>query len=282
MANAKTVLITGASRGIGRTTALRLADAGWNVIGGVRADADAASLEAERPGQITTVRLDVTDAADIAALDAALPPTLDAVVNNAGVVVGGPVEGLPLDELRRQFEINVFGQIAVTQAVLPRLRASKGRVVFISSVSGRISTPMTGAYNASKFALEGLGDALRLELRPWRIPVSLIEPAQTDTDLWRKADDAFDENLATLTDDHRALYAGHAAGFKRTIPISQKLASPADDVAAAVERALTSRRPRARYVVGVGPKVQAALMQVTPAVIGDPILRRLVGVPRRP
>lgn len=282
MANAKTVLITGASRGIGRTTALQLADAGWNVIGGVRTDADAESLSAERPGRITTVKLDVTDAADIAALDAALPSTLDAVVNNAGVVVGGPVEGVPIDELRRQFEINVFGQIAVTQAVLPRLRASKGRVVFISSVSGRISTPMTGAYNASKFALEGLGDALRVELRPWRIPVSLIEPAQTDTDLWRKADAAFDEGLATLTQEHRALYAKHATGFKRTIPISQKLASPADDVAAAVERALTSKRPRARYVVGVGPKIQAALMQVTPAVIGDPILRRLVGVPRRP
>lgn len=277
----KTVLITGASRGIGRTTALRLADAGWHVIGGVRTEADAASLAAERPGAITTVTLDVTDPAQIAALDAALPPTLDAVVNNAGVVVGGPVEGLPIDELRRQFEINVFGQVAVTQAVLPRLRAAKGRVVFISSVSGRISTPMTGAYNASKFALEGIGDALRLELRPWGIAVSLIEPAQTDTDLWRKADDAFDENLATLTGEHRALYARHAEGFKRTIPMSQKLASPAADVAAAVEQALTSKRPRARYVVGVGPKIQAALMQVTPAAIGDPILRRLLGVPRR-
>lgn len=279
--SARSVLITGASRGIGRTTALHLVDAGWNVIGGVRTAADAESLAAERPGTITTVTLDVTDAAQVAALDAALPPVLDAVVNNAGVVVGGPVEGLPVDELRRQFEINVIGQIAVTQAVLPRLRASKGRVVFISSVSGRISTPMTGAYNASKFALEALGDALRLELRPWGIGVSLIEPAQTDTDLWRKADDAFDENLASLTDEHRTLYAKHADGFKRTIPLSQKLASPADDVAAAVERALTSKRPRARYVVGAGPKVQAALMNVTPAAIGDPILSRLLGVPRR-
>lgn len=277
----KTVLITGASRGIGRTTALHLADAGWTVFGGVRSDADGEALAAERPGRITPVRLDVTDAAQIASLDDVLPPVLDAVVNNAGVVVGGPVEGLPIDELRRQFEINLFGQVAVTQAVLPRLRASRGRIVFISSVSGRISTPMTGAYNASKFALEGIADALRLELRPWKIGVSLIEPAQTDTDLWRKADDAFDENLATLSDDHRALYARHADGFKRTIPISQKLASPADDVASAVERALTAKRPRARYVVGLGPKVQAALMQVTPAAIGDPILSRLVGVPRR-
>lgn len=276
-----TVLITGASRGIGRTTALRLADAGWDVIGGVRSAADGESLAAERPGRITPVTLDVTDPAHVDALDAALPPVLDAVVNNAGIVVGGPIEGLPVDELRRQFEINVVGQVAVTQAVLPRLRASKGRVVFISSVSGRISTPMTGAYNASKFALEAIGDALRLELKPWGIAVSLIEPAQTDTDLWRKADDALDEYLAAMTPEHRELYARHADGFRRTIPISQKLASPADDVAQAVERALTAKRPRARYVVGAGPKVQAALMTVTPAAIGDPILRRLLGVPRR-
>ena len=137
------VLVTGASRGIGRTTAVRLARAGWDVYGGVRSAADGAALEAEGDGRITAVTLDVTDAAQIAGLDAVLPATLDAVVNNAGVVVGGPVEGLPVDELRRQFEINVFGQVAVTQAVLPRLRRSRGRVVIVSSVSGRISTPGT-------------------------------------------------------------------------------------------------------------------------------------------
>ena len=275
------VLITGASRGIGRSTALRLAQAGWQVYGGVRNDADGAGLEADGNGRITAVTLDVTDAEQIAALDAVLPATLDAVVNNAGVVVGGPVEGLPLDELRRQFEINVFGQIAVTQALLPRLRSTCGRVVFVSSVSGRISTPMTGAYNASKFAIEALGDALRLELKPWGIRVSLIEPAQTDTDLWRGAEEALEATLATVPDEQRVLYAKHIVGFRRTIPISQKLAAPADGVAAAIEHALTAKRPRARYVVGAGPKVQAALMQVTPSVIGDRVLARLTGVPRK-
>lgn len=276
-----TVLVTGASRGIGRTTALRLAGAGWEVIGGVRTAEAGAALEAEGAGRITSVILDVTNADHVAALDAALPARLDALVNNAGVVVGGPVEGLPVDELRRQFEINVFGQVAVTQAVLPRLRASRGRIAFISSVSGRISTPMTGAYNASKFAIEALGDALRLEVKPWGIRVSLIEPAQTDTDLWRNAEEAFDETLATVSDEHRDLYAKHIKGFRRTIPISQKLAAPADGVAKAVEHALTAKRPRARYVIGAGPKVQAAAMQVTPAVIGDQILARLTGMPRR-
>jgi NAD(P)-dependent dehydrogenase (short-subunit alcohol dehydrogenase family) len=275
------VLITGASRGIGRTTAVHLAQAGWDVIGTVRSADDAAALEAAGNGRITAVTLDVTDAAQIDGLDAALPAQLDAVVNNAGVVVGGPVEGLPVDELRRQFEINVFGQIAVTQAVLPRLRTSRGRVVFVSSVSGRISTPMTGAYNASKFALEALGDALRLEVKPWGINVSLIEPAQTDTDLWRKADEALDATLESISAEHQALYAKHLAGFRKTIPISQKLASPADGVAKAIERALTAKRPKARYVVGAAPKVQAALMNVTPVAIGDPILSKLTGMPRR-
>lgn len=276
-----TVLVTGASRGIGRATAVRLAQLGWEVVGTVRSDAAAADLQAAGNGRITALTLDVTDPEQVAALDAALPARLDAVVNNAGIVVGGPIETLPIDELRRQLEVNVVGQVAVTQAVLPRLRASRGRVVFVSSVSGRISTPMTGAYNASKFALEALGDALRLELRPWGIKVSLVEPAQTDTDIWRAADEALDESVAAVTPEGRELYARHTAGFRKTIPLSQKLAAPAESVAKSIEQALTSKRPKARYVVGTGPKIQATLMNVTPSVIGDPILGKLLGIPRR-
>ena len=123
---------------------------------------------------------------------------------------------------------------------------------------------MTGAYNASKFALEAIADVLRMELRPWGIRVVLVEPAQTDTDMWRTAERRLDEAEAMLSPEHRALYAGHTAGFRKTIPMSQKLAVPADDVATAIERALTAKRPRARYVVGAAPKVQAALMGVTP------------------
>lgn len=114
-----------------------------------------------------------------------LPDRLDAVVNNAGIVVDGPVEAVALEDLRRQLEVNVVGQAAVTQAVLPRIRASRGRIVFVSSLSGRIATPFMGAHSASKFAIEGLADALRIELRPWGIKVILVEPSSTDTDLWR-------------------------------------------------------------------------------------------------
>ncbi|HEX6391422.1 MAG TPA: SDR family NAD(P)-dependent oxidoreductase, partial [Solirubrobacteraceae bacterium] len=202
-----TVLVTGAGRGIGRATATRLAASGWDVVAGVRRPEDGEALAATGGGRITHVQLDVTDAAQVAALDAALPAGLDAVVNNAGIAVSGPVEGIGLDDLRHQLEVNVVGQVAVTQTVLPRLRASKGRVVFVSSLSGRVATPMTGAYNASKFGLEGLADALRMEVRPWGIRVSLIEPAQTDTDMWRTAETALDEAVGALQPVHRELYA---------------------------------------------------------------------------
>lgn len=278
-----TVLVTGAGRGIGRAITLRLADAGWDVIAGVRRPADGEAVATAAPsGRVTPAVLDVTDASQVAALDAVLPARLDAVVNNAGIAVGGPVEGLELDELRRQLEVNLVGQVAVTQAVLPRLRASRGRVVFISSLSGRVSTPMTGAYNASKFALEGLADALRLELHPWGVRVVLVEPAQTDTAMWQEAEGALDEAIAALRPGAAELYAKHLEGARRMIPRSQKLATSADGVAAAVQRALTVRRPRARYVVGAAPKIQGALAAVTPTPVVDAVLRLGTGVPRRP
>ena len=270
---ARTVLITGAGRGIGRATAERLRDAGWDVFAGIRSG--------DAPAGCTAVQLDITSEGDVAALDGVLPAHLDAVVNNAGVVVGGPVEGVPLDELRRQLEVNVVGQVAVLQAVMPRLRAARGRAVFISSVSGRVSTPMTGAYNASKFALEGLVDALRMEVRPWGVRVVLVEPAQTDTDMWRGAEAELEQTVATLTPQHRELYARHIEGFRRTIPVSLKLSSPADSVAATVEKALTTSRPRARYVVGTVPRIQAALSGATPAAVQDFALSRALGVPRK-
>jgi NAD(P)-dependent dehydrogenase (short-subunit alcohol dehydrogenase family) len=275
------VLVTGAARGIGRATALRLAGAGWDVLAGVRNPADGDALRAASD-RVTPVTLDVTDADHLAALDDAMPDRLDAVVNNAGIVVSGPVEAVALDEVRRQLEVNVVGQVGVTQAALPRLRASRGRVVFVSSLSGRIATPMTGAYNASKFALEGLADSLRMEVRPWGIKVVLVEPAQTDTDMWRQADGAMEEAVAALSPEHRELYAKHIEGAKTTmIPRSQKMTSPVEGVAETIERALTASRPRARYVVGAGPRIQGALAGMTPTPVLDTVLNAATGVPRR-
>jgi NAD(P)-dependent dehydrogenase (short-subunit alcohol dehydrogenase family) len=277
-----TVLVTGASRGIGAATVRRLAGAGWDVIAGVRRPEDAEPLTTEYPRAVTALTLDVTDADHLAALDGALPAHLDAVVNNAGVAVTGPVEAVTADDLRHQLEVNVVGQVAVAQAALPRLRASRGRLVFVSSVSGRIASPMFGPYNASKFALEGIADALRLELWPWGIRVALVEPAQTDTDLWRNAERDADEVEAALSPGHRALYAKHLRGFRKTIPRSQRMAVPVDVVAGTIEQALTDRRPRARYVVGRGPRLQVLMAQLMPTRAMDVLLRAGTGVPRRP
>lgn len=272
------VLVTGAGRGIGRTIAEELAKRGWEVIAGVRSAADVAAVGAAHE-RITGVLLDVTDEEQLAALDAALPSRLDAVVNNAGIVVAGPMETVTTEGWRKQLDVNVIGQLAVTRAVLPRLRESHGRVVFISSVNGRLSTPLTGAYAASKFALEASADALRMELAPWRIPVVLVEPAQTDTDMWRTADTMVSEVEAGLTPQYRELYARHVAGMRRSVPISQRLAVAPETVADVVSTSLTSRRPRPRYVVGLGPKAQVALLTHIPTALRDRLLRVVMRQP---
>ncbi len=272
-------LVTGASRGIGRAITEHLASRGWDVIAGVRTQRDAEAVTAADPQRISAVILDVTNAEHIDALATALPARLDAVVNNAGIAVAGAVEAVPVDEWRKQLEVNVIGQIAVTQEVLPRLRKSHGRIVFISSVNGRMAMPLLGAYSASKFALEAAADALRVELSPWHIPVVVIEPAQTDTDMWRTADTMVVELEAGLAPEHRDLYAKHIAGMKKMIPMAQKMAAPTEKVTAVVEQALTVRRPRARYVVGVGPRLQVALMTKLPTRIRDRAQRRIFGLP---
>ena len=276
------VLVTGAARGIGKAIVEHLASAGWDVIAGVRSEEDATAITSVYPQRVSAVILDITNADHIARLPDALPKRLDALVNNAGVAVGGPVETVTPEDWRKSLEVNVIGQFAVTQAVLPRLRDSGGRVVFISSVNGRIATPMLGPYSASKFALEAGCDALRVELKAWGIPVVLIEPAQTDTDMWRTAGDMVLQIEADMSPEHRDLYAAHIAGMKKFVPTARKMASPTTKVVAVVEQALTARRPKARYVVALLPKVQAAVVPNLPTALRDRIMTMLVGLPRRP
>jgi NAD(P)-dependent dehydrogenase (short-subunit alcohol dehydrogenase family) len=274
-----TVLVTGAARGIGRSITEYLAHHGWDVIAGVRSSHDAEGIAAVDSGRITPVILDVTDDDHVAGLAASLPAHLDGIVNNAGVAVNGPMEVVTSADWRKQLEVNVIGQLAVTRAVLPRLRQSHGRVVFISSVNGRLSMPMLGAYSASKFALEAAADALRMELRPWRVPVVIVEPAQTDTDMWRTAGDVVAEAEEAMGQEHRELYARHIAGMKKLVPVAQRMTVPPERVSAVVETALTARRPRARYVVGVGPRAQVRLMTNLPTAVRDLVLRKVSGQP---
>ena len=261
------VLVTGANRGIGLAITRHLSDKGWEVYATARSEDDLRELGRLR--NVRPIQLDITDRSAIDNLPGQLPARLDGVVNNAGIIVQGPVETVPLEALSRQLEVNVTSQIAVVQAVLPRLREAQGRIVFMSSVSGLITTPGTGAYSASKYALESLADALRIELRPWHIPVSLIEPGPTRTDMWGDALDDYDQMASQLTPAHRDLYASHLAGTRKLLGRMQKLAGDPQKVVKAVDRALTSRHPKRRYRCDNVSRVQLALVSVSPAAATD-------------
>ncbi len=270
--DAKTVLVSGASRGIGRHCALALEQAGFHVLAGVRSTGAVHALKALSKDRMQPVQLDITSADSIAALKAELAGRpLDGVVNNAGMAVLRPLEFLPIEELRREFDVNLFGHIAVLQAVLPGLRAAKGRVVNISSISGFIGFPFFGAYAASKFAMEGMSDALRRELRGTGVSVSVIQPGNIDTGIWEDSftkgkalEDQFpEEALDVYGSRFQANGAGSYGPSRKSSP---------DAVAAAVVSALTDARPKNRYLVGPDARRLARLRRFLP----DALLDRFV------
>ncbi|MDQ3936792.1 MAG: SDR family oxidoreductase [Actinomycetota bacterium] len=265
----RTVLISGSSSGIGRATAVHLARSGWDVFAGVRKVEDGESLRSEEPDRIHPVILDVTDQATIDAaavtLEAALGDRgLDGLVNNAGIAVAGPLEFLPVDELRRQLEVNVVGQIAVTQAMMPAIRRATGRIVNISSVGGRLAHPFMGPYHASKFAIEALTDTLRKELRRWGIVVVAIEPGTTDSAIWEKGERGADALLESIGPRGRELYGGALEKIREMVLKAGEHGRPAEGVATVIERALTTKRPRTRYLVGRDAWAQVAMSTALP------------------
>jgi NAD(P)-dependent dehydrogenase (short-subunit alcohol dehydrogenase family) len=269
-----TVVITGASTGIGRASALRLARAGFDVLAGVRREEDGAALRAE-DSRIEPVHVDVTDAGEIAALAERVGGApLAGLVNNAGIAVAGPLEGVPLDEIRRQYEVNVFGLLAVTQALLEPIRTGRGRIVNVGSIGGRINTPFVGPYSSSKAAVRSLSASLRRELRPWGIQVALVEPGALDTPIWRKGEAGAQETIAALPERVRTLYARPLEALvAATRKIAASAASP-DDAAQAIEHALTAERPRTLYTVGRQARLQGALHSALPARAFDALVAR--------
>jgi NAD(P)-dependent dehydrogenase (short-subunit alcohol dehydrogenase family) len=245
------VLVTGASSGIGEACALRLARAGRHVLAGVRTDADGDRLREQAGGAIEPVRLDVTDSGSIGdAAEQLGGGPLHGLVNNAGIAVSMPLELLPLPELRHQLEVNVVGQIAVTQAFLPHLRAARGRIVNVGSIAGRSALPFLGAYAASKHALEAVTDSLRVELQPFGIDVVIVEPGTIATPIWRKGAETFQRLAPDLPTEIATLYGDRVAAFRRAAASAAQRGEPAELVAAVVERALTAQRPKTRYLVG--------------------------------
>ena len=255
------ILVTGSSTGIGRACALRLDRAGHHVFASVRGQSDAEALGQEASERLVPVILDVTDVDSIADAAASVQERLAdngagglaGLVNNAGVAVPGPLESIPIDAIRHQFEVNVIGQIAVTQAFIPLLRQGgeagrRATIVNISSISGRISMPFIGPYAGSKFALEAMSDSLRVELRPWGIGVVCIEPGTISTPIWEKTLHSSRAMIESLPDRARQLY-GPVLGFLLD-RVEPGQGIPAENVAAVVEHVLNAQRPKARYLVG--------------------------------
>ena len=278
------VLITGASSGIGAACAIGCAGRGMTVFAGVRNLAAGDALQAQAGKAIIPVQLDVTDgesitkAADLVARHVG-EAGLSGLVNNAGIAIGSPLELIPLQQLRRQLEVNVVGQIAVTQAVLPLLRRAHGRIVNMGSIAGRGTIPMMGPYSASKHALEALTDALRLELYPWGIEVAIIEPGAVATPIWDKSMQTSLDVESGMPTDRKHLYEAAAQSIRESVGQAAARAIPVDAVVEAVLHALTAKRPKTRYLVGRDAKLRAVMVKWLPDRLQDWILKKALNLP---
>ena len=280
------VVITGASTGIGAACALALDELGYRVFAGVRNPADGTTLAASASPRLMPIGLDVTDAASIAAAVHTVRAMggedgLAGLVNNAGISIVGPLEAIPLAEWRRQFDVNVFGLIAVTQAFLPLLRQARGRVINMGSMAGRAPTPFMAPYSASKYALEGLTDSLRVELQPWGIDVALIEPGAIATPIWGKTRKVVDALDAGWNPEMKTMYLKAFTRVKERATRAGQNAPAPGIVVQAVVHALRSRFPKTRYLVGRDAKIRALLATVLPDRIQDWLLTKIITLPPR-
>lgn len=269
----RSVLVSGASSGIGRATALHLEQQGWKVFAGVRTEAAALALQKASSGSLVTVMLDVTDARQIAAVAKTIGPRLDALVNNAGIAVAAPLEFLPVDELRHQLDVNVVGQVAVTQALIPALREARGRIINITSIGGLVAGSIIGAYHASKFALEAISDTMRIELAPWGIEVVAVEPGKIATPIWSTSSTTSDRVLGDNQDRAMALYGEQILAARDSASKAERNGLLPIEVARVIGRALAASRPKTRYLVGTDAKVAGKLIARLPDRTRDRLLR---------
>lgn len=285
--NTGAVLVTGASTGIGAAAALHLAALGHRVFAGVRRMEAGEALRRREGAPTVPVLLDVTDAASIAAAvqrvaEAVGVGGLGALVNNAGIAVPGAWEHIGRERLLRQFEVNLFGTVAVTQAFLPLVRRGRGRIVTVGSIAGKHAPPFYGPYAASKHALEAFGDSLRLELRPWGISVSLVEPGAVDTPIWEKGLALADEATGEMPPEARRLYAPYIEAARRSGEQAGRRGIAPERVAEAIAHAVRSPRPKTRYLVGRDARLYASAMRLLPDRAIDLLTWYGMKMPRRP
>ncbi|HEX4061415.1 MAG TPA: SDR family oxidoreductase [Streptosporangiaceae bacterium] len=265
----RSYVVTGASSGIGRACVDLLVRDGAHVWASVRSDRDEESLSRDHGDAVSVLRMDVTDADSIAAAGqrVAAAGSLNGLVNNAGVALPAPLEHIPIDLFRRQIEVNLTGQLAVTQAMLPALRQTRelgasARIVMIGSIGGRIAMPMLGPYHASKFGLLGLADTLRAELAPSGIRVILIEPGAIATPIWDKGSEAGDDLVAQAPPAALERYSDQIKTARKNAARSARRGLPPPRAAAIVIKALTTPNPRPRYLVGPDAHAAAVVAQL--------------------
>ena len=268
------VFITGTSTGIGAASALLLAEKGFRVFAGVRKEIDGDALARRSSGELTPVQIEITDDSSIFRAAETVEKAVGArglfgLVNNAGIVKPGPLEFQPMADFRRQLEVNLVGQVAVTQAFLPLIRRGSGRIVNVGSIGGHLVLPLHGAYSASKFAMEAVSDALRLELRQWRIPVSHIDPGATETAIFGKTLAAIDEIEKALHDRGHTQYDGQITGIRSLVEKTAADAAPVEDLSKTVAKALTARKPKSRYLAGHGAEAAAIMARTATDGIKD-------------
>ena len=280
----RAVVITGASTGIGAACALHLDRLGFVVFAGVRKSEDGVALQKAGSDRLVPLELDVTDRTTIqkshaVVFEASKDRGLFGLINNAGIAVVGPLEAVPISDLRQQLEVNVIGQVAVTQAFLPLIRQARGRIINMGSIAGRAAMPLMGPYSASKFALEAITDALRLEVQQWGIHVSIIEPGAIATPIWNKSAIEAAERETAIETELRALYKPVVAAVRKVVGEASKRAISPDAVAKVVEAALTSTNPKTRYLVGNDAKLRALMAKLLPDRISDKLLTAILKLP---
>lgn len=280
----RSVVVTGASTGIGRATALRLAENGYHVFAGVRQAAHGEALRRAR-GHITPLIMDVTDIASVAEAAELAGRTvgemgLAGLVNNAGIGVTGPVEAIPLHDLRRLYEVNVFGQVAVIQNFLPLLRLGRGRMINIGSIGDRLTIPFGSPLTSSKWAIASITEALRIELRPWGIHVVLVEPASINTETVDKTESDAERTLSEMSEANKSLYAQAYRSMTLRGMARVRQGSPPDVVARVICRALTVKRPRTRYLVGKDARLLSTVARWVPDRLFDRMRVKLFDLPR--
>jgi NAD(P)-dependent dehydrogenase (short-subunit alcohol dehydrogenase family) len=278
------VVVTGSSTGIGAACAVRLADEGFAVFAGVRHLDDAAPLQTRTSGSVTPLLIDITSVPMIAAAFESVEGVvgdggLAGIVNNAGIVRPGPLEFQPMDDFREQLEVNLFGHLAVTQAFLPLIRTGGGRIVNVGSIGGRLVLPLHGAYSASKFAMEAVTDALRLELRQWGIHVSLVDPGGSQSAIFDKTLVSIGEMADGLHARGVDLYDAQIEAITELVKKTGEEADPADHVAIAVSDALTAKKPKTRYLAGKGAKAVGVIARALPDHLKDLAVAHEAGLP---